>query len=117
MSRSNKKAEIQATPAVGGDENAGIAPLPGHWPWPAPLAALKPEPWQYVGGYDRERSGLKPLALRQQDGKALRKIVAHAAHGAWKPAPNRPDPVQVVLRTNEGRQADFVAGEPVQQRR
>lgn len=108
MSRSNKKAEIQATPAVGGDENAGIAPLPGHWPWPAPLAALKPEPWQYVGGYDRERSGLKPLALRQQDGKALRKIVAHAAHGAWKPTPNRPDPVQVVLRTNEGRQADFV---------
>jgi hypothetical protein len=49
------------------------------------------------------------LPLRQQEGKALRGTVAHKAHGTWKPAPDPPDQVQVVmLKSNEGRQAEFV---------
>ncbi len=81
---------------------------PAAWPWPAPVAPLKPEPWQYIGAYDPEKSGLKPLQLRQQEGKALRNLVPYDAHGAWKPAADRPDPVEVLMKTNEGRQQEFV---------
>jgi len=80
----------------------------GAWPWPAPVAPLALDPWQYAGPYDPERSGLEPLQLRQQDGKALRKLVPYRAHGAWKPPADRPDPVQVLMKTNEGRQQEFV---------
>ena len=76
----------------------------GAWPWPAPVAPLALDPWQYAGPYDPERSGLEPLQLRQQDGKALRKLVPYGAHGAWKPPADRPDPVRVLMKTNEGRQ-------------
>ena len=80
----------------------------GAWPWPAPVAPLKPEPWQYLGAYDPDHNGLEPLVLRQQDGKALREVVPYGTHGAWKPAADRPDPVQLVMKSNEGRQQEFV---------
>ena len=38
----------------------------------------------------------------------LRKIVPYQAHGAWKTAPSRPNPVEVVIKSNEGRQHEFV---------
>jgi hypothetical protein len=107
MSRLRTKVE-RPPESAGGGEAASVARLPGSWPWPAPVAPLKPDPWQYPGPYDPERSGLAPLPLRQQDGRALRELVPPATHGAWKPAPGRPDPVEVLLKTNEGRQEQFV---------
>lgn len=90
------------------EQTTNVALMPERWPWPAPVAPLKPEPWQYLGAFDPDQSGLKPLLLRQREGKALRQRVPHDAHGAWKPAADRPDPVDVVMKTNEGRQQDFV---------
>lgn len=107
MARTKKKAENPAA-AVRSSEPAGIASGSERGPSPAPVASLTLEPWQYLGPYDPARNGLKPLLLRQQEGKALRDAIPHKAHGTWKPAANRPDPVQVVLATNEGRQTAFV---------
>jgi uncharacterized protein (DUF2252 family) len=107
MSRIKREADKRPAPADGGDE-ANVAQFPDLWPWPAPVPALKLEPWQYLGAYDPAQSGLQPLPLRQQDGKGLRRTFPHAAHGAWKPAPTRPDPVEVLVKTNEGRQERFV---------
>jgi len=36
-------------------------------------------------------------------GKALREKCPRSAHGEWKPAPDRPDPVDLVLRSEKGR--------------
>ena len=102
------KANIVRLSTSGPAPGALFAIGPAQWPWPAPVALLKPEPWQYFGAYDPARNGLGSLPLRQQDGKALRKIVLHQTHGIWPPAPNRPDPVAVVMKTNEDRQQEFV---------
>jgi uncharacterized protein (DUF2252 family) len=101
-----KKAGHGDKPAKSAETN--VTKLSERWPWPAPVAALKPDAWQHYGPYDPDQSGLKPLPLRQQEGKALREPVAREAHGAWKPAGNRPDPVQVMMKTNESRQQEFV---------
>jgi Uncharacterized protein conserved in bacteria (DUF2252) len=37
------------------------------------------------------------------EGKALRDKCPRASHAEWKPPRNRPDPVRVVLKTDEGR--------------
>lgn len=107
MARNKKKADNPA-PRVRSSEKTTVTPSSDHGSPPVPVAPLKLEPWQYLGAYDPEKSGLKPLPLRQQEGKGLREDVPHAAHGSWKPATDRPDPVQVLLKTNEGRQAEFV---------
>src|SRR5271157_5349763 len=41
-------------------------------------------------------------------GKALRDKCPRASHAEWKPPHNRPDPVRVVLKTDEGRIPDLV---------
>jgi len=41
-------------------------------------------------------------------GKALRDKCPRASHAEWKPPHNRPDPVRVVLKTDEGRIPDLI---------
>ena len=41
-------------------------------------------------------------------GKALREKCPRASHAAWKPPHDRPDPVRVVLKTDEGRLPDLL---------
>ncbi|MCC5849046.1 MAG: DUF2252 domain-containing protein [Verrucomicrobia bacterium] len=45
---------------------------------------------------------------RQAAGKALRKQVPHDAHGEWKPADDRADPVALLEISNRGRIPDLV---------
>lgn len=104
----NKKKTDKPTPRVCSNEKTKIMPLSGPGPATVPVAPLKLEPWQYLGAYDPEKSGLKPLPLRQQEGKGLREVVPHKVHGAWKPATGRSDPVEALLKSNEGRQEAFV---------
>jgi uncharacterized protein (DUF2252 family) len=103
-----KHSHDTATPRLAEVGTVAPAVEPAAWPWPASVAPLKLDPWQYIGAYNPEKSGLKPLELRQQEGKALRDHIPRDVHGAWKPAANRPDPVQIVMKTNEGRQQEFV---------
>ncbi len=42
-------------------------------------------------------------------GKALRDKCPRASHAEWKPPHNRPDPVSVVLKTDEGRLPDLLS--------
>jgi hypothetical protein len=104
---------VQLSPPALGSESVSVPASKAYsasepWPWPAPTAPLKPEPWQSLGLYDPARSGLEPLPLRRKDGKALRERVPHQTHAFWAPAPNRPDPVAVLMKTNEDRQQDLV---------
>ena len=48
------------------------------------------------------------LAELKAIGKALRDKCPRASHAEWKPPHNRPDPVRVVLKTDEGRIPDLV---------
>src|SRR5664279_3693964 len=48
------------------------------------------------------------LAELKAMGKALRDKCPRASHAEWKPPHNRPDPVRVVLKTDEGRIPDLV---------
>ncbi len=41
--------------------------------------------------------------IRAATGKTLRKAVPREVHGQWKPAGDRPDPVELVLASNAGR--------------
>jgi uncharacterized protein (DUF2252 family) len=95
-------SQTHSAPAV------DVLSVPEPWPWPGPVAPLKSEPWQYLGPYDPTRSGLEALPLRRDQGKALREKVPYQMHALWASAPNRPDPVAVLMKTNEGRQQEFV---------
>ena len=48
------------------------------------------------------------LAELKAMGKALRDKCPRASHAEWKPPHNRPDPVSVVLKTDEGRLPDLL---------
>jgi uncharacterized protein (DUF2252 family) len=50
----------------------------------------------------------EPWTARVEIGKQLRKTVPRELHGAWKPAPNRPDPVALVKAGNAGREEDLI---------
>jgi uncharacterized protein (DUF2252 family) len=45
---------------------------------------------------------------RHAAGKALRVSLPRSVHGQWKPAPDRPDPLQLIAASNAGRQPDLV---------
>jgi uncharacterized protein (DUF2252 family) len=47
-------------------------------------------------------------ADRLAAGKALRTICPRRAHAEWQPAPDRPDPVDLVVRDCEGRREDLI---------
>ncbi|HEX9050042.1 MAG TPA: DUF2252 domain-containing protein [Anaeromyxobacter sp.] len=46
----------------------------------------------------------EPRAARRGAGKALRQALPRSAHGAWRPAADRPDALAIVLATNAGRE-------------
>jgi len=48
------------------------------------------------------------LAELKAMGKALRDKCSRVSHAEWKPPRNRPDPVRVVLKTDEGRLPDLI---------
>ena len=52
--------------------------------------------------------GELPLSERYEEGKGLRTQVPREAHGTWARSPEHPGPVEVVMKTNEGRQAHLV---------
>jgi len=54
------------------------------------------------------RTKLAPWRERRAAGKDLRSQVPHKVHGKWRPEHNRPDPVETILATNEGRQKDLI---------
>jgi uncharacterized protein (DUF2252 family) len=45
---------------------------------------------------------------RHEIGRQLRAQTPREAHAEWSPPKGRPDPISIVLRTNEGRQAELV---------
>ena len=45
---------------------------------------------------------------RQAQGKALREKCPRTSHAEWKPPPDRPDPVRLVLKADEGRLPDLL---------
>ena len=45
---------------------------------------------------------------RLEAGRALRAKVPRKSHAAWKPAPNRPDPVQLLMDSDKGRIAKLL---------
>jgi uncharacterized protein (DUF2252 family) len=48
------------------------------------------------------------IGQREEIGRALRRQVPRRLHGEWTPAPNRPDPIDVVRARNRGRQPRLV---------
>jgi len=59
------------------------------------------------------RAGRAPTPPEGRDkryaaGKALRRRVLRERHGEWAPAPNRPDPVELVIRSSKGRIPELI---------
>ena len=54
------------------------------------------------------REAGEPWDKRRHAGKALREAVPHAAHGAWHPPANRPDPVSLIEAAHDGRQPHLI---------
>jgi uncharacterized protein (DUF2252 family) len=54
------------------------------------------------------RSQGEPWEKRRSAGKLLRLAVPHAAHALWSPPEDRPDPVALVEKANEGRQKHLI---------
>jgi len=47
-------------------------------------------------------------AERQAKGKSLRDTCPRSSHANWKPAPDRPDPISLLLEANKGRMPELV---------
>jgi uncharacterized protein (DUF2252 family) len=70
---------------------------------PASAGALGPD-----GQHPPPGPGGLSVAERLAAGKALRDRVQRSAHGTWKPAANRPDPIEVLEESNRGRLPDLI---------
>jgi uncharacterized protein (DUF2252 family) len=57
--------------------------------------------------FDLRRQG-KPWTVRRSEGKALREQTPRESHADWKPARNRPDPLDLIEASNSGRLKDLV---------
>lgn len=68
---------------------------------------LIPEFWQTKEPYHPGRP-LESAISRFEKGKELRERTPRRAHADWSPAPDRPDPVDILLAGNQGRQEQFV---------
>jgi uncharacterized protein (DUF2252 family) len=65
------------------------------------------ESWQEPGPYD-PGDGLGPYKDRHAAGKALRRGVPREAHAEWTPPAERPDPIDLLIASNEGRQPQLL---------
>ncbi|MEA5534849.1 DUF2252 domain-containing protein [Crocosphaera sp. XPORK-15E] len=65
------------------------------------------EPWQHHPFYEPHLL-IEPWQQRQEWGKSLRLKTPREAHSHWQPALNRPDPIDLILATNEGRQDHLI---------
>lgn len=54
------------------------------------------------------RDAGKPWEKRREFGKFLRGITPRESHAAWQPKADRPDPVDIVIATNTGRQEHLI---------
>jgi uncharacterized protein (DUF2252 family) len=66
-----------------------------------PAFPLFHDPWD-------PRRPRQPWRARRAEGKALREVLPRSAQGGWRPAADRPDPLETVLATNAGRQPELV---------
>jgi uncharacterized protein (DUF2252 family) len=82
-------------------ENSTTAISPGK------IADLDPEFWHTKDPYHPGRP-LESAISRFEKGKELRERTPRGAHADWSPAPDRPDPVDILLAGNQGRQEQFV---------
>jgi len=48
------------------------------------------------------------LAERLKTGRAMRQSARRSSHGAWEPAPDRPDPVEILVESNRDRVPELV---------
>jgi uncharacterized protein (DUF2252 family) len=74
---------------------------------PSKAVELDPEFWQTREPYHPRRP-LESVLSRVEKGKALRKQTPLEAHADWAPAPDRPDPVAILVAGNQGRQEDLI---------
>jgi uncharacterized protein (DUF2252 family) len=65
------------------------------------------ESWQEPGPYD-PAGRLGPWEERRAAGRTVRDRVPREAHAEWQPPADRPDPVSVLLASNEGRQSELL---------
>jgi uncharacterized protein (DUF2252 family) len=54
------------------------------------------------------RAAQHPWELRHAQGKALRVATPRGIHAGWKAAADRPDPIELIVASNAGRQSDLV---------
>ena len=65
------------------------------------------ESWQVPGSYD-PGVGWGPFKERHAAGKALRRKVPREAHAEWQPPAERPDPIDLLIASNVGRQTQLL---------
>ena len=65
------------------------------------------ETWQTTAHYKAEHH-MDPPGVRRASGAAMVKSVPHEAHGEWTAPKNRPNPVDIVMAGNAGRQENLV---------
>ncbi len=63
--------------------------------------------WQTLDAYHPARP-LESATSRLEKGQALRSRTPREAHAGWTPAPERPDPVAILLAGNQGRQEELI---------
>jgi len=83
------------TSSVGGDQASGDSPSAAQVDPPdLPGAAQAPDP--------------SPAGQRWAAGQAARRLAPRSAHAAWRPAPDREDPVAILLRQERGLDASLL---------
>ncbi len=74
---------------------------------PNKVAEMDQESWQTRDPYHPRRP-LESVVSRIEKGKALRERTPREAHADWSPAPDRPDPVDILVAGNQGRQEGLI---------
>jgi uncharacterized protein (DUF2252 family) len=95
---------MDRTPDVPASKPA--APLGGSDPALAAIWGNRPTPGVLIGHSFGDRG--QPWPTRFEHGASLRAVSPFDAHGAWRPAPDRPDPIALLEATNAGRLAELV---------
>ena len=69
---------------------------------------LRPRIRSRAPARDRLDDQYVPWERRWQEGKALRERVPRESHAGWKPPKDRPDPIDILIKSNAPRLPDLV---------
>lgn len=82
--------------------------VPGADPETRPMAQRSSHQQTESKSHREAKQYGRTVEERLAEGRALRKVVPRSSHATWKASPRRPDPISLLVKTDQGRLADLL---------